>query len=137
MDAGIGMLKLLDVPPFGQGKVIVLFLRSMQSIGIEVSESLHPVARAISNAIDIQGAQFGRRSRIFFICSSVNAGFIFLGLALITKSSIGRTVIFPSRRACFWIIFRIFNSCKAVFRHGKIFLFFGLRIILHSINKFA
>jgi len=43
IDFGIGIVKDLDSPPFGLGKVIVLCSRLMQSHGIEHSWSLAPV----------------------------------------------------------------------------------------------
>ena len=54
IDFGIGIVKALDTPPFGFGKVIVLCSRLMQSHGIEHSWSLAPVANPISKLMDIQ-----------------------------------------------------------------------------------
>lgn len=54
IDLGIGIVKDLETPPFGLGKVIVLNSRLMQSHGIEHSWSLAPVANPISKQTDIQ-----------------------------------------------------------------------------------
>lgn len=79
MDLGIGIVKALETPPLGFGKVIVLNFRSTHSSGIEHSWSLAPVASPISKATDIQVSDLGSTSRIFSIISSVSAGFNFFG----------------------------------------------------------
>ena len=44
---GIGIENARSSPPFGEGKVILFSVKSMQSRGIRVSLSLQPVCRAI------------------------------------------------------------------------------------------